>query len=64
MPPGQPVLECEGCGFYRPCKQADGEWLCVECNPYIDTESTESTDRADAGAETSSEAVATDGGHE
>jgi hypothetical protein len=41
MPPGQPILRCEGCNLLRPCKKHDGEWVCVECNPRIDHEAIE-----------------------
>lgn len=33
MPPGQPIRRCAGCQRYRPCRDYDGEELCVECSP-------------------------------
>jgi hypothetical protein len=33
MPPGQPVRRCAECGFLRPTRPFEGEWLCLECAP-------------------------------
>lgn len=33
MPPGQPVRRCADCGFLRPTRPFDDEWLCLECAP-------------------------------
>lgn len=33
MPPGQPILRCQGCEALRPCREFDGRWLCFPCSP-------------------------------
>lgn len=57
MPPGQPIGVCEDCGFIRPLRKNDDEWVCSDCHPEFeirdgeDQEQNEPATQVDAGVE-------------